>query len=61
VFVVLGAIHWVPKWFSLKGPWSDAQVSIAISQMLDRMLSTIPAKSLADRVGDIPQPDDRQP
>jgi hypothetical protein len=25
------------------------------------MLSTIPAKSLADRVGDIPQPDDRQP
>ena len=58
VFVVLGAIHWVPKWFSLKGPWSDAQVSIAISQMLDRMLSTIPAKRLADSVGDIPQPDE---
>jgi hypothetical protein len=29
--------------------------------MLDRMLSTIPAKSLADSVGDIPQPDDRRP
>jgi TetR/AcrR family transcriptional regulator len=60
VFVVLGAIHWVPKWFSLKGPWSDAQVSIAISQMLDRMLSTSPTQNLAANVGDIPQPDDSQ-
>jgi hypothetical protein len=50
----------VPKWFSLKGPWSDAQVSIAISQMLDRMLSTSPAQSLAENVGDIPRPDDSQ-
>ena len=60
VFVVLGAIHWVPKWFSLKGPWSDAQVSIAISQMLDRMLSTSPAQKLAENVGDIPRPSDSQ-
>ena len=54
VFVMLGAIHWVPKWFSLKGPWTDAQVAMAISGMLDRMLSTSPAKRLADSVTDLP-------
>jgi TetR/AcrR family transcriptional regulator len=56
VFVLLGAIHWVPKWFSLKGPWTDAQVSMAISEMLDRMLSTSPAKRLAENVADIRLP-----
>ena len=56
VFVLLGAIHWVPKWFSLKGPWSDAQVATAISEMLDRMLSTTPAKRLAEDIGGIPLP-----
>jgi TetR/AcrR family transcriptional regulator len=61
VFVVLGAIHWVPKWFSLRGPWSDTQVSIAIGQMLDRMLSTNPLPSLAEKIGDILQPDGSQP
>jgi TetR/AcrR family transcriptional regulator len=53
VFVLLGSIHWVSKWFSLKGPWTDAQVAVAISQMIDRMLSTNPAKRLPDSVGDI--------
>jgi TetR/AcrR family transcriptional regulator len=53
IFVVLGAIHWVPKWFSLQGPWTDAQVAVAIGEMLDRMLSTSPAKQLAENVGDI--------
>ena len=53
IFVVLGAIHWVPKWFTLKGSWSDAQVAAAISEMLDRMLSTNPSKRLADNVADL--------
>ncbi len=57
VFVLLGAVHWVSKWFSLKGPWTDAQVAIAISEMLDRMLSTNPAKRLADSVAAIVPPD----
>jgi TetR/AcrR family transcriptional regulator len=54
VFVMLGAVHWVPRWFSLQGPWTDAQVAAAIGQMLDRMLSTSPAKRLAEDVGEIP-------
>jgi TetR/AcrR family transcriptional regulator len=57
VFVVLGAIHWVPKWFSLKGPWTDAQVAVAISAILDRMLSTSPVQRLAESVGDIVPPE----
>lgn len=53
IFVVLGAIHWVPKWFTLKGSWSGAQVAVAIGEMLDRMLSTNPSKRLADNVADL--------
>jgi TetR/AcrR family transcriptional regulator len=56
VFVLLGAVHWVSKWFSLKGPWTDAQVAAAISQMIDRMLSTNPSKRLPNSVGDIVVP-----
>jgi TetR/AcrR family transcriptional regulator len=51
VFVLLGAVHWVPKWFSLKGAWTDAQVSAAIGELLERMLSTSPAPSLTENVG----------
>jgi TetR/AcrR family transcriptional regulator len=54
IFVMLGAIHWVPKWFTLKGSWTDAQVAAAISAMLDRMLSTNPPKRLADNIADLP-------
>lgn len=56
VFVLLGAVHWVHKWFSLKGPWTDAQVAEAVSQLIDRMLSTNPAKRLPDSVSDIAAP-----
>lgn len=54
IFVMLGAVQWVPKWFTLKGAWTDAQVAAAISEMLDRMLSTSPAKQLTDNVADLP-------
>ena len=53
IFLMLGAINWVPKWFTPKGPWSNAQVAKGISDMLDRMLSTNPVGSLADGVADI--------
>jgi TetR/AcrR family transcriptional regulator len=53
IFLMLGAINWVPKWFTPKGPWSNAQVAKGITEMLDRMLSTSPAASLAGSVGEI--------
>jgi len=54
IFLMLGAINWVPKWFSPKGSWSNTQVATGISEMLDRMLSTSPPASLARDVGGIP-------
>lgn len=57
IFVILGAIHWVPKWFTLQGPWTDAQVATAVSEMLDRMLSSSPAKRLTGNVADLPLPE----
>ena len=54
IFVILGAIHWVPKWFTLGGPWTDAQVATAVSEMLDRMLSTTPAAELTANVAELP-------
>ncbi|HLG86152.1 MAG TPA: TetR/AcrR family transcriptional regulator [Alphaproteobacteria bacterium] len=47
VFAILGAIHWVPKWFRHDGPWSAAEVSDALTDLLDRMVSAKPAKALA--------------
>jgi TetR/AcrR family transcriptional regulator len=55
IFLMLGAINWVPKWFTPKGPWSNAQVARGIGEMLDRMLSTNPQQSLASNVADIPK------
>jgi TetR/AcrR family transcriptional regulator len=39
VFTMLGAINWVPKWFRSGGEWSAGQVSGALIDMLDRMVS----------------------
>lgn len=47
VFVVLGAMNWVPKWFRHGGAWSAPDLSAAMTDMFDRMLSTEPAERLA--------------
>jgi TetR/AcrR family transcriptional regulator len=39
VFTMLGAINWVPKWFRQSGEWSADAVSVALTDMLDRMVS----------------------
>jgi TetR/AcrR family transcriptional regulator len=53
IFLMLGAVHWVPKWFTPSGPWSHAQVAKATADMLDRMLSTTPAGQMAENTADI--------
>ena len=50
VFVVLGAMNWVPKWFRHGGDWSAPQLSGAMTAMFDRMLSTAPSGALAASV-----------
>ncbi len=51
VFTLLGAINWVPKWFRPSGAWSAEQVSAAMTDLLDRMLSAKPAAALPTDIG----------
>lgn len=50
IFLMLGAVNWVPKWFSRKGSWTNLQVAQAAAEMLDRMLSTAPPPKVTDDV-----------
>lgn len=56
VFVVLGAMNWVPKWFRHGGDWTSLQLTAAMTEMFDRMLSTAPAAVLAGDIGTIGMP-----
>ncbi|UTP38283.1 TetR/AcrR family transcriptional regulator [Phenylobacterium sp. LH3H17] len=53
VFVILGAINWVPRWFQYGGAWDSRQLAEAMSQLLERALSSKPSKSLAPDVSKI--------
>lgn len=46
VFMALGALNWGRKWFSARGKWTGAQISLALTQMLGRSLSTRPVESM---------------
>lgn len=50
-FTMLGAIHWVTKWFSHSGLWSGPQLAEAMTQLLDRSISSSPVPALARDVG----------
>jgi len=54
IFVILGALNWVPKWFKPSGPWKPEQLTLALSQIFERALSSAPAAALPRDVGDIP-------
>jgi len=51
VFAMLGAINWIPKWFRHSGEWSAPQLTVALMELFDRMLSTNPSAALASAVG----------
>jgi TetR/AcrR family transcriptional regulator len=53
VFMLLGAVNWMPKWFSPTGTWNYRQVAQATADILDRMLTTAPVESLVDDVAKI--------
>jgi TetR/AcrR family transcriptional regulator len=50
VFLLLGAVNWIPKWFSNQGPWSNQQLAAGTMEMLDRMLSTTPTRALTRNI-----------
>lgn len=46
VFVLLGAMNWVCKWYVPEGAWTGPQVSAALTEMLERSLASLQAKAL---------------
>jgi TetR/AcrR family transcriptional regulator len=50
MFTLFGAINWVPKWFSQSGEWSSAQLATAMTEILDRAISSQPSVSLTPSV-----------
>jgi TetR/AcrR family transcriptional regulator len=54
IFVILGAMNWVPKWFKPSGAWKPEQLTVALSQIFERALSSAPAAALSRDVGELP-------
>jgi TetR/AcrR family transcriptional regulator len=54
IFVILGAMNWVPKWFKPSGVWKPEQLTLALSQIIERSLSSAPATALVADVGTLP-------
>jgi TetR/AcrR family transcriptional regulator len=53
IFVILGAMNWVTKWFKPSGAWTPAQLTVALGQIFERALSSAPAAMLPRDVGGI--------
>ena len=51
VFMMMGALNWSRKWFRPNGTWSGPQIALALTQLLERSLSSTPAKALVDDPG----------
>ncbi|WP_207912982.1 MULTISPECIES: TetR/AcrR family transcriptional regulator [unclassified Bradyrhizobium] len=54
VFVILGAMNWVPKWFKPNGAWKPDQLNAALAQMFERLVSSSPVAAMASDVGELP-------
>jgi hypothetical protein len=48
---MLGAINWVPRWFRHPGAWSAQELADAMSEILDRAVSTQPSRALSQHIG----------
>jgi TetR/AcrR family transcriptional regulator len=53
-FVALGALNWVRKWYAPGGTWSGYQTAFALTEMIERALSSRPAKSLTEDPSELP-------
>ena len=61
IFVILGAMNWVAKWFKPSGAWTPAQLTLALSQIFERALSSTPAMALPRDVGELQVAGSRAP
>ncbi|ADZ69510.1 TetR/AcrR family transcriptional regulator [Polymorphum gilvum] len=59
VFMLLGAVHWVTKWYSPDGPWTADDVSDALIEMATRGLAAHPAEGLQAKIHHVTLPFER--
>jgi TetR/AcrR family transcriptional regulator len=50
VFMLLGAVHWVTKWYSSSGPWTADEAATALIELATRSLAAKPAKVLTSPI-----------
>jgi TetR/AcrR family transcriptional regulator len=50
VFMLLGAVHWVTKWYSADGHWTADDASDALIELATRGLAAKPQRVLANKI-----------
>ncbi len=58
IFNIMGAINWSRKWYRPTGNWTGPQIAVALTQMLERSLSSTPSASLFEDPSAIETDDD---
>ena len=53
IFMMMGALNWGRKWYRPNGSWSGVQIAQAMTEMLERSLSSTPAAALLEDPGAI--------
>ena len=61
IFMLLGAVHWVTKWYSPAGPWTAGDVSDALIEMVTRGLAANPGATLEADIHRMTMPPTRRP
>jgi TetR/AcrR family transcriptional regulator len=48
--MLLGAVHWVTKWFSPDGAWAAQDASAALIELATRGLAAKPSRALSSTI-----------
>lgn len=54
IFMLLGSIHWVTKWYKPDGAWSAEDVSDALIELATRGLAAQPAAQMSAKINTFP-------
>lgn len=54
IFAAMGMVNWVQKWFDPGQAWTGAQIAFAITEVLERALSSTPAAAMTRDLKHLP-------
>ena len=54
IFIATGALNWSRKWYRPGGDWDGAEIAFAMTQMLERAISSEPSDSLISQPDHLP-------